>query len=625
VKNKKKNLIFFVLQIAFFTLAVFLFSLNNTLADEKITEKEEIDECLKFSEDIKINEIFPTPKDDGSEPKKEYVEIKNFGDNCIDISNWKIKDETTKKITISSNSILESGEFFIIETSKYLNDSGDSIYLFDSAEKEVNKKSYPKIIGKGLSYSFDGKNWQWTIPTPGEENELEDQEEDEENYDYDIRINEILPNPNGDEGEKEFVELYNSEDSEINLKNWILKDSSKTEFVFLDSYSIKPKNYSTIYRKDFKFALNNSGGESVYLFNPNGEIASETSYEGSAGENISYGFDGTNWRWSKYLTPNKENKFSKPLIVKIKKIKNGYAKIPIKFKVKVKNKDGNKIKYHWEFGDERVSYLESPSHIFEKNGKYKILLTVKNGIEEVVNSFYLEIKKYPHFKVIISRLMPNPLGNDTGKEWLEIKNNSKKKINLKNWKIATGITSALSNHSILKDIQLKPGETTKLTRADALFSLNNRELKLELRYPDTKTASRLEYKREKIGENEICQNQNGKCFWQLATPSEIISSQNNFSENIIYSEEEIACKDGTDECLELEIEDEEEYDDEFELNEEAEILGAEENYSSESIYSNPLKIDWKNKKIYESDEYYHFTPPQKDRPHWIFNLIENIF
>ena len=116
---------------------------------------------------------------------------------------------------------------------------------------------------KNYSYSFDGTNWFWTSDfTLGEENkfdEIENSDEDEEgekenNFSkskYRIRLNEILPNPKGEESEKEYVEIFSDEDKEINLKDWTLKDSSKTKFTFLPDYIIKPKSYLTIYRDKF--------------------------------------------------------------------------------------------------------------------------------------------------------------------------------------------------------------------------------------------------------------------------------------------------------------------------------------------------------------------------------------
>jgi len=619
VKNKNKNLAFFVFENAFLILAVFLFNFSFVGADKETSEEEileEVDECSEFSEDIKINEIFPNPESG----KKEFIEIKNFGEKCINISNWKIKDKADKKISFDSGLIIEQDEIIFVQISgSVLNNDSEIVYLFDPDNKKIDEISYSKTF-KGKSYSFDKKDWFWTsFPTPGDENEFEDLDDDgdneeEENFDYNIRINELLPNPKENESADEFVELYNSEDEEINLENWILKDSSKTEFVFSKDFSIKPKNYLVIYRKDFKFALNNSGGENIYLFNPSEDIIYSTSYEGSAGENASYGFDGTNWRWSKHLTPNKENKFSKPLCVDIKKIKTGYAKMPIKFEVKIKNKDGNKISYHWDFGDEKASYLENPTHTFEKTGKYKIILTVKNEIEEVEKSFTIEIKKYPRLEVFLSRLMPNPLGVDSGKEWIEIKNNSKKKVDLKNWKIATGVLN-LANHSILSEIEIKPGETIKLTRANALFSLNNKEYIVELLYPDQKTASRVEYHRQKIGENEICQNSNGKCLWYLANASDYINQVQPAS----YSENEDSyCEDGNENCWEEEVEDEEDEDENENSNDTSETLKEDLNLPKLNFSEKFLELDtknFKNKNIYEFEDNYRFTPIFKDQPH----------
>lgn len=467
--------------------------------------EEEPDEiiCLTNSPDIRLNEIFPYP-----ESGDEFVELINNGADCVDISNWKIMDGVGHKIDFPENSVLFPGEYFKLERNLYLNNDSDTVYLLgsDGTKKEdaVDSVFYEEAK-KNYSWSFDGEIWLWTsVLTAGKDNEFDETNDDEINQEdastYNVRLNEILSNPKGDEKINEYIEIYNEEAFEINLENWILRDSSKAKFIFPKEYRIESGDYLSIYRDVFKFALNN-GEETVSLSDPAGNTISSVSLEGSK-ENVSYNFDGAAWKWSKFLTPGKENKFNSPPEIKLKKISEGYVGMPVNFEVETKKKTGDKLKFSWNFGDKKKSYTQNPSHIYQKKGSYDVVLSIDDGVEETLKSFTIKIKSYPKLNLEITRLLPNPRGKDAGLEWIEIKNNSKKKVDLKGWRLATG-SEKLVNHIINSDFVIKANETKRLTREIAPFYLNNTGMALELRYPDGKTADKVSYKKAAIADDEI--------------------------------------------------------------------------------------------------------------------------
>jgi len=467
-----------------------------------------------YSSKIRINELVPNPK--GSDRDYEYIELYNYGDKEIDLENWEFKDANILKKRNKKGKKLSG----IILPKKYsafyktvsLNNNGDEIKLFNPKGDEIDSVNYSNAK-ENFSYSFNGGKWEWTpFLTPGKANQFKVKK----NYIHTVYINEILPNPHGDEKLNEYIELYNFGDQIIDLSGWILKDSSKSgKFIFPDNSRVDSRSFLLIYRPDFKFAMNNSGAEKICLLDPNKKTASRVSYF-SAKENISYNFNGRGWRWSRFLTPGAENKFNSLPKIEIKKDKKVYKNIYADFKVKINDPDEDKIKVVWDFGDGRKSYKKKTRHKYKETGKYSASLKVFDGSEEIIKKFKIKVKKFPRPKVRITRLLPNPKGKDSELEWIEIKNKSKKEINLKNWSIAAGSSDrTLTNHPIYEDFFIRPGKVKKIMRNLSKFSLNNKKCRIELRYPDGKIAYKIKYKREDgIKDDEIYEKmKGGKWQW----------------------------------------------------------------------------------------------------------------
>lgn len=390
-----------------------------------------------------------------------------------------------------------------------------------------------------LSSDFSKDNWQPSYilgGTPGEKNSEKPEIKD---YSEKIRINEILPNPKEKETENEYIELYNFDDKSIDLENWVLKDSSKTgKYIFPKGSEIKPNNYLVVYRKDYKFSLNNSGSESVFLFNPNEEEISKAAYSGGK-EDASYNYDGKNWRWSCQDSPGKGNEFDSVPVIEIKKDKEIYNGAYVEFQAKISNSSkDNKLKFTWDFGDGHKSYLDKTSHIYEKAGKYQGSLKISTCAEDIMQDFTVDVKKYPQSDIKIVGLSANPSGRDTENEWILLLNNSKKKINLKGWSVATGWEN-LYNHPISKDFEIEKGKSKKLTRDFSVFTLNNKKTKIELRYPNGKVASKLKYDKgdESVGEEELYQKEGDEWLW-IGSQNDIETPPNNIEINNIESAED---------------------------------------------------------------------------------------
>jgi hypothetical protein len=117
-------------------------------------------------------------------------------------------------------------------------------------------------------------------------------------------ISEFLPNPEGNDQDKEFVEIFNYGDEVIDLDGFILEIGKKK--INLKG-RIEPKEYFVISNKDNNFYIRNHG-ETLKLYFDKQEIFF-VSYQGKApeGKSFSRKEDGE-WKFTE-PTPGKENIF----------------------------------------------------------------------------------------------------------------------------------------------------------------------------------------------------------------------------------------------------------------------------------------------------------------------------
>lgn len=96
-----------------------------------------------------------------------------------------------------------------------------------------------------------------------------------------VVINEIFPNPEGDDKLGEFIELYNTGSEPVNLAGYKLKDKSKT-FIISEA-TISAQDFLAFTYDQTKISINNSD-EEIYFISPGDEILDSYTY-GSSFEN----------------------------------------------------------------------------------------------------------------------------------------------------------------------------------------------------------------------------------------------------------------------------------------------------------------------------------------------------
>jgi hypothetical protein len=544
---------------------------NDDVVDESAEEADDnatddSTKCTTSSTNIKLNEIFPYPQSGD-----EFVEIANTGDSCVDVSGWKVMDDAGHKKSFPENSVIEPGEYLYLEGNLYQNNDSDTAYLLDlngvAKNDALDQVSYEKAK-ENYSYALSDESFSWTsTPTPGEENffaspaiegsieasaEASINSDDRTDTPEKVYLNEILPNPK-DGSDNEYVEIASGDAKSVDLFGWRIKDASKSKgYQFKEHFLLNPGEYLAVYRPNSKISLNNAA-ESVYLYNPQNEVSASVSFDKSQ-KNSSYNFDGKTWKWSKYLTPGKENKFDSKPSVKITKPKNAYKNIFTEFFAKAKDKETKKLKYAWDFGDGKKSYLATTTHKYLATGKYTVTLSVSDESQTVENNFSIKVKKYPQPNIELVKLIPNPTGNDSESETIDVQNNSGRQINLAGWKIATGSGDKIFNHPISGEISVDPGGTKTITREFSKFSLNNKAGKVQLVIPDGKVIDEIEYSKDppdslrdskragKIAEDEAYAKMDGEWMWiESGAPDENADEAGTVDEE--SDSEEVSGKD----------------------------------------------------------------------------------
>lgn len=153
------------------------------LASPEIDETEIVEETVETDNqanqvDNQVNqvpiklimtELYPAPLSG----EIEYMKFLNDGDASADLTGWHLMDASEKKY-IFKDLILLPGETFTLDydTSRIsLNNSGDTVYLYDAADNLRQSVEYPEIQ-KGTVLKYDGVNWSF-----GEEEEVSIEEE----------------------------------------------------------------------------------------------------------------------------------------------------------------------------------------------------------------------------------------------------------------------------------------------------------------------------------------------------------------------------------------------------------------------------------------------------------------
>lgn len=347
---------------------------------------------------------------------KEWVEIYNNSNQIINLSNWYLEEGSEEQTKLSGEILAHS--FFVIESPKgSLNNSGDIIFLYDSSNSLVDKVSYGSWndgnINDNAPVAYDGKSvgrktWEditsdkekffiTQFPTPrnanifAAENNLISHNKllIDQNIipaPTSVVINEVLPNPKGVDGDKEYIELANNTDKAVNLAGWYLINSSHKKYFLSTISTISANGFFLVTRKDSKIALKNTGGDFVELYDASNHLMDKVIYEDMAGDDVSYNRIATTsslWLWSEALTPGRTNILQLPNHapeIAVSMPNTAMVGEEVLFDASdTFDQDDDNLIYHWDLGNGHTIDGETVTAVYDKVGNYKISLVVDDG------------------------------------------------------------------------------------------------------------------------------------------------------------------------------------------------------------------------------------------------------
>ena len=120
-----------------------------------------------------------------------------------------------------------------------------------------------------------------------------------------LLLSELLPDPQGKDGEGEFVELFNAGSEEVSLSGWKIRDASGRSVTL--SGTIAPGAFLAVFARDTTLPSLNNGGDVVELLDPNGVRRDGVSYGENAEGFVLVRTDDDEWTWSGTATPGAAN------------------------------------------------------------------------------------------------------------------------------------------------------------------------------------------------------------------------------------------------------------------------------------------------------------------------------
>lgn len=274
-------------------------------------------EFLTQSFYVKIYRFLPNPA--GEDGGNEWVELRNLDEKNVLLDGWLIDDKNTANGpaigAFELSGIIAPGEIkrFVIPAGSFAlnNTGGDEVNLYFNDKSLARKAVYTAAAYDDGIFEFQDGQW---LPPAQNTNQsssggssafssgLGGAKSDNVLPAIQFKINEVFPNPLGDDAGREWVEIYNPENSTSSLEGYFLANGNSEEWgssawPLPKSAKVPPKGILAVMLSKTAFALKNSGAEKVKIFSPQKQLLDFVVYK-DAPENQSWAknADGV-WEW----------------------------------------------------------------------------------------------------------------------------------------------------------------------------------------------------------------------------------------------------------------------------------------------------------------------------------------
>lgn len=269
---------------------------------------------------------------EGSDDKREWIELYNDTVETLDLSNWSITigSETSKhglNFTTDKggrgSGVISPGEYIIVasdaatmtaEYSSFTGQLADSvmnlpnysssrldpvaIQLFNEKGDQLSEAWYLPLQSHPAGHSLEWLDGHWVVSalggSPGQAAAVRSVAAFGQ-----FRLIALMPNPDGADTDNEWVSIENHGSTEALLDGWYVTDkptSSGTvhKQVVPTGTSLKPGEQ---YRLQLSGSFLNNSDEEVSLYRPDGTLVETVYFSGSVQEGVIYMRSADGWRW----------------------------------------------------------------------------------------------------------------------------------------------------------------------------------------------------------------------------------------------------------------------------------------------------------------------------------------
>lgn len=126
-----------------------------------------------------------------------------------------------------------------------------------------------------------------------------------------IQVSELLPNPDGNDADQEFIELYNPNDESVELSSFVLAvgGGSPKLYPLSADMGVPARGYVVLYHSDLAFTLVNSSSR-VQLLGADGAVVDEPPGYIGPDDGVAWALIGGVWQYTNQPTPGSANRGS---------------------------------------------------------------------------------------------------------------------------------------------------------------------------------------------------------------------------------------------------------------------------------------------------------------------------